>query len=151
MMYYLPSKMVIIFPGSEPSVMIVEHPAAVARSAAIIFVIIPPVPNELPEESTTTVSFNLLISSTTLIARAFGSILGLLLYKESTSVNRNRYSALIIPAVIPDNVSLSPKRISACETYSRYIEFYKKCYRIILINDGYHFHRQQFFKSVASV
>jgi len=40
--------------GLNPFVIIVEHPTAVAKSAAINLVTIPPVPNEEPGESTDT-------------------------------------------------------------------------------------------------
>ena len=48
------SSMVMMFFGFDPLLMIVTTPAAVARSAAMSFVVMPPVPNELPGVETVT-------------------------------------------------------------------------------------------------
>jgi hypothetical protein len=53
-----------------------------------------------------------------LILCAFGFFLGLSVYNPSTSVIKNKQSALIKPATIADKVSLSPNLISALDRES---------------------------------
>lgn len=77
-----------ILPGRELRVIIVVTPALVARRAATIFVLIPPVPNEEPAEDTSAVRVEM--SDTTSITCASGLVRGLDVYKPSTSVIRNR-------------------------------------------------------------
>lgn len=91
-------------------------PAAVAIRAAVSFVTIPPVPHCVPAVVVSATS--LVMSSTTWMGRAVGSILGLAVYKASTSVIRNKRSASTSVATSADRVSLSPKRSSWTATVS---------------------------------
>ena len=68
--------MLTIFPGFEERVMTVVTPAEVARRAAIIFVLIPPVPREEPAVDTSAARVE--ISSTTSMGRAEEWIRGFL-------------------------------------------------------------------------
>lgn len=77
-----------ILPGRELRVIMVVTPALVARRAATIFVLIPPVPNEEPAVDTS--ASRLEMSDTTSITCASGLVRGLDVYKPSTSVIRNR-------------------------------------------------------------
>ena len=78
----------VIFPGFDDRVIMVVTPAEVAKLAATILVDMPPVPRTEPALETSASSAA--ISSTTSIARASGFLRGLLSYKQSTSVIRNR-------------------------------------------------------------
>lgn len=76
------------FLGFELLVMTVATPALVASLAATIFVLIPPVPSADPADETSAVREA--VSETTSIGRADGSVLGLAVYRQSTSVIRKR-------------------------------------------------------------
>jgi len=115
----------ISFTFSECMITVVT-PAAVANSAAINFVDIPPVPRDVPSVAVDTVCqykyisygrdipcrLTFSMSRTTLTGFASGLLLGLSVYKHSTSVSRNRKSAWTIDDDIADKVSLSPNLIS---------------------------------------
>lgn len=65
-------------------------PAAVASSAAMSFVDMPPVPRDVPRVEVDTCCFTFSMSRTTLTGFASGLLRGLSVYKQSTSVKRKR-------------------------------------------------------------
>jgi hypothetical protein len=93
------------------------------------------------------------ISRTTLTGFASGLLLGLSVYRHSTSVSRNRKSAWTIEEDIADRVSLSPNLISctSAQPQPSISPTYRYRHRIVLIDDGHDSHRQQFRESVLSV
>ncbi|OMJ14580.1 hypothetical protein AYI69_g8543 [Smittium culicis] len=84
------SIMSMILLGLLLLVIIVHTPAAIASSAATSFVAIPPVPTELPTLDTSTDPTSFDISSTASTLFASGLFLGLSVYKQSTSVSKNK-------------------------------------------------------------
>lgn len=84
------STILMILPGVFPFRMTVATPAAVARSAAISFVCMPPVPKLLPMEETCTAFLAAPTLCTAPSRLASGSVRGLPVYRPSTSVQRKR-------------------------------------------------------------